>query len=144
VNHVLQIDAAAQARLEALEVPISGTPFIACVGTERIFAGAFWNLLSSQYFVEGVVINIEPGLLNSDRLQLNLGYPSDPDKLPSEAEDPRVDPRILDALRAAGKLSSTPLDPGFTIPDTTPDPNADITNRNSPADPYPTPTPLPK
>jgi hypothetical protein len=68
------------------------------VGRDPIYLGAFWPLYSSLSF-DGVVIPVP--LMDEPVIQITLGYPS-----PSffAGEDPRSDPRILQALAQAGRL----------------------------------------
>ncbi|HEX2906300.1 MAG TPA: hypothetical protein VHO69_05525 [Phototrophicaceae bacterium] len=99
-THEFEVTAAALERLKALQVPVSGIPFVVCVDGEPIYPGAFWTSLSSLSFDAAVVIDVLRGEAMG-MLQIDLGYPS-PEFFASE--DRRSDPRILDALAAAGKL----------------------------------------
>jgi hypothetical protein len=80
-------------------VGVSGFPFVVAVGDERIYAGAFWTPASSLSF-DGVVI-MEPFGEEGNVIYISLGYPGLDFYT---GKDPRADPRILDALQAAGKL----------------------------------------
>ena len=97
--HELVLTPEAGARLAGLMPPTTGLPFVVCVGSEAIYHGAFWPGYSSQSY-EGVVI--DPILAGQGRVWIKLGYPG-----PGffEVEDPRADPRILQALERAGKLA---------------------------------------
>ena len=87
------------ARVRALfepPVPTGGVPFVMTANGERIYAGAFWTMLSSLSY-DGVVI-LDPLPLSSvmpGDLRITLGYPA-PELF--TGEDPRSDPRILEAL----------------------------------------------
>lgn len=81
------------------QVDVSGVPFVVVVGSQRIYSGAFWSPLSSLSF-DGVVI-MQPLERPDHTIGFSLGYPS---RTAFTGVDPRGDPRILDALRAAGKL----------------------------------------
>jgi hypothetical protein len=86
--------------LFSLQVKVSGTPFVVVVGSQRIYSGAFWSPLSSLSF-DGVVI-MQPLERPGHTIGFSLGYPS---RTTFTGVDPRGDPRILEALRAAGKLN---------------------------------------
>ena len=75
---------------------MSGVPFVIVSTGERIYAGAFWSLASSLSF-DGVVI-LQPFDPAGMPLFINLGYPS-PDFF--TGEDPRANPRLLQALEDA-------------------------------------------
>jgi len=86
-------------RFQALKVPVTGRPFVVCVGNERIYAGAFWTPISSLLF-DGVTI-WQPLGGDNRLIRIEFGYPS---AGYGTGEDPRSDERIMDALRRAGKL----------------------------------------
>jgi len=97
-THTMQLTPAAAQRLAQLKVGVYGRAFIVCVGTEPIYAGAFWSPVSSVSF-NGVIIELPARV--EDELALTLGYPT---AAVSSGTDPRSDQRILTALRRAGKL----------------------------------------
>jgi hypothetical protein len=101
-THEIELTAAGYERIHSLSVPTSGTAFAVCVNGEPIYAGAFWSLISSQSF-DGVVIMIDPISTTREHavIQIQLGYPG-ADFF--HGDDPRSDPRILQALQQAGKL----------------------------------------
>lgn len=99
--HEILLTADAADRIEHLEVPTIGRPFVACVGAERIYSGAFWPLWSSASY-DGIVIEVP--LMNKRTIQLRRGYPSAEH---FRGPDPRSDTRILEALQGAGKVSKT-------------------------------------
>jgi phosphate transport system substrate-binding protein len=78
---------------------ISGRPFVVCVGSQRIYAGAFWTPVSSQSF-DGIAIVLLPNEEHTIRIQ--LGYPESLELF--RGFDLRADPRILRSLGEAGKL----------------------------------------
>lgn len=80
-------------------VPIAGKPFVILSYGERIYAGAFWTLLSSLSF-DGVTI-MRPGDHASREITITLGYPTEAF---FTGEDPRDDTRLLHALEDAGVL----------------------------------------
>ncbi|NLF64766.1 MAG: hypothetical protein GX579_09190 [Chloroflexi bacterium] len=98
-THTMSISEEAMARVRALfepPVPTGGVPFVMTANGERIYAGAFWTMLSSLSY-DGVVI-LDPLPLSSvmpGDLRITLGYPA-PELF--TGEDPRSDPRILEAL----------------------------------------------
>lgn len=101
-THEMALTPKALARVQQVFVtPIrtNGIPFVVCAGEERIYAGAFWTPLSSQSY-DGVVI-LQPFGADQTTIQLSLGYPGSFD---FTREDPRSDPRVLEALEEAGKL----------------------------------------
>ncbi len=73
-NHVIELTQAAYTRFRRMfPMPVNGIPFVVCVGTERIYAGAFWTPISSLSY-DGVVI-MPPFDPNVPIIRLNLGYP---------------------------------------------------------------------
>jgi hypothetical protein len=97
-THEIELTASAYERIGQLEAPVDGIPFVVCVGRDPIYLGAFWPLYSSLIF-DGVVIEVP--LMDEPVIQITLGYPSSPF---FGGEDPRSDPRILQALAQAGRL----------------------------------------
>jgi phosphate transport system substrate-binding protein len=77
----------------------SGRPFVVCVGSQRVYAGAFWMPFSSQSF-DGAAVVLGPSDARTIRIQ--PGYPESPDLF--LWLDPRSNPRILRSLGEAGKL----------------------------------------
>ena len=101
-THEIELGTSACPKLQqALPQPITvrGVPFVVCVGSERIYVGTFWTPLSSLSF-DGVVI-LQPCMAQQQTMRIELGYPSGGY---FTGFDPRADARILNALRAAGKL----------------------------------------
>lgn len=96
--HDLALAPAAINRLAKLTVPVQGLGFVICDGDQRLFAGAFWTPISSLSF-EGPTINI-PFDAETTEVHLYSGYPM----LDAASNDPRDDPRLLDAFRRDGKL----------------------------------------
>ena len=97
-THEMVLTPEASARLAAFTPPTTGLPFVVCVGGEAVYRGAFWAGYSSQSYA-GVVI--DPTLAAQGRVRIELGYPT---RDAFQGEDPRADPRILQALERAGKL----------------------------------------
>jgi hypothetical protein len=101
-THEIELTETAYARFARLhrKVPVyPGLPFAVCVGSERIYRGAFWTAYSSVPF-DGIVIDIYPAE-SSSPLRIETGYPS---KEWFEGEDLRFDPRIFRSLEEANKL----------------------------------------
>ncbi len=99
-THEIELTPAAYEKIVTLE----GWPsFVVCVDGRPIYSGAFWTIMRSSTF-DGVVI-IKPfsseAAPNHCVLRLELGYPG---RDWFNGEDPRADPRVLDALERAGKL----------------------------------------
>jgi hypothetical protein len=98
-THTMSLSDDAMARVRALfaaPVPTGGVPFVVTAGGERIYAGAFWTPLSSLSY-DGVVI-LDTQMLSSvipGDVRITLGYPA-PEVF--TGEDPRADPRILEAV----------------------------------------------
>jgi hypothetical protein len=99
-THEIELTASGYERIHSLSIPTTGIAFVVCVKGEPIYSGAFWAGYSSQSF-DGVVI--DPILATKEHpvIQIQLGYPG-PDFF--HGDDPRSDPRILQALEQAGKL----------------------------------------
>lgn len=85
--------------LFTLPVRVDGIPFVVRAQGEPIYAGAFWTPASSLSF-DGVIIP-QPFSEDETKIGLVLGYPA---RLVFTGEDPRADPRIVEALERAGKL----------------------------------------
>jgi hypothetical protein len=101
-THEIQLTRSAYQRFMArfpTPVKTDGIPFVVTVGEEAVYAGALWTPLSSLSF-DGVTI-LQPIDSSGDSIRIELGYPGSGffTRL-----DPRSDPRIIRALRAAGKL----------------------------------------
>jgi hypothetical protein len=96
----IELTASGYEHMHALSVPTSGKAFAVCVDGEPIYAGAFWVPISSQSF-DGVVIDPQQATRQNPVIQIRLGYPT-----PAffRGDDPRSDPRLLQALEQAGKL----------------------------------------
>jgi hypothetical protein len=104
-NHAIKLTSAAMQRLDAVQVPTSGTSFVVCVDRQEIYWGAFWAAYSSQSF-DGITIMLKPPLSpEKDTIQIGQGYPSSSFY---KGGDPRSDPRIMDSLKKAGKLLLAP------------------------------------
>jgi hypothetical protein len=97
-THCLLVTDAAWERVMNQQVPVSGTPFALCLDGEPLLVGSLWTPLSSLGF-DGVVIMVLIG--EQGQLCLERGYPG-----PTAGADPnpRVDPRLIGALRQRGKL----------------------------------------
>jgi hypothetical protein len=100
-SHQIELAPAAYGRLLADmdRMGTSGRPFVVCVGSQRIYAGAFWMPISSQSF-DGIAIVLLPSEEHTIRIQ--LGYPESADLF--RGFDLRADPRILRSLGEAGRL----------------------------------------
>lgn len=101
-SHEMELSAAAYGRVQALftlPARVDGIPFVVRVGDEPIYAGAFWTPLSSLSY-DGVTI-MQPLGDQDDMIRLALGYPS---PIVFTGQDPRADPRIIEALSKADKL----------------------------------------
>lgn len=106
-RHEIKLTSAAIKRLDALQVPTSGTAFVVCVDRQPLYWGAFWVGYSSQSF-DGITIMLMPPLsTEEDTIQIGHGYPSSGYY---KGEDPRSDPRIMDSLKKAGKLLLSTLE----------------------------------
>ena len=99
-THEIELTATAFDRIENLDVPVSGLPFVVCVGDMRVYDGTFWVAFSSQSSA-GVVI-MKPLASNPQSIRIQLGYPGDFD---FQGKDPRSDERIMQALEHSGKLA---------------------------------------
>lgn len=101
-THTLELTVDAYARVQKIfpmPVRVEGIPFVVRVGSELIYAGAFWTPASSLTF-DGPYI-MQPFASDTHTIQIELGYPSN---AVYTGRDPRADPRIINALQAAGKL----------------------------------------
>ena len=101
-SHTIELTPAAYAHIQEIfpmPVKVTGSPFVICVGKERIYAGAFWTPLSSLSY-DGVII-LQPMDPTKTTIQMTLGYPV-PDVF--TGKDPRDDPRIIKSLEQDKKL----------------------------------------
>ena len=85
-------------RISSLEVPVTGIPFMARIGSQEIYNGSFWVSFSSLSY-SGIVI--DTFRIQNNTISVDLGYPSSQF---FEGADYRNDPRILDHFRKLGKL----------------------------------------
>ena len=97
-HHELMLTESAFARLTQLEVPVNGLGFAVCVNREVIYSGAFWTPISSVSY-DGPVIIVPLNSQSTRKVKIDLGYPSSSF---FQGQDPRSDPRILNAL--AGRV----------------------------------------
>lgn len=99
-THEIGLTASGYERIHSLSVPVNGKAFAVCVDGQPIYAGAFWVGYSSLIF-DGIVIDTIRATKEHPVIQIQLGYPG-----PAffHGDDPRSDPRILQALEQAGKL----------------------------------------
>lgn len=103
-THELELSETAYSRVQQLfgvPIRVTGIPFVACIGEEPIYSGAFWSPLSSLSH-DGVTI-MQPLNTEQRTIQITLGYAS-PVVYPDS--DPRADRRIMEALDTAGKLKT--------------------------------------
>jgi hypothetical protein len=99
-THQIKLTPEAYQRIEALQVPTTGTSFVVCLDDSPVYWGAFWAGYSSQSF-NGVTIIVPTLGLAENTIEISLGYPS---ASFYKGEDPRGEIRIKDALQKAGKL----------------------------------------
>lgn len=99
-THEIALSDAAMQRLVALKVPMNGLGFVVTVDGWPVYGGAFWSYLSSLMY-EGVTIMVPP--LDADNFPVRIGG-TYPDANQAPPNDPRADPRVLDALRQTGVL----------------------------------------
>ncbi len=97
-THLVELTTAASQRLTDLNLP--GNLFVVTVGQERVYYGGFMAAYMSRSY-DGVVILWPPITRDDLKMEIQLGYPGSDFFI---GEDPRSDPRIMDALRQAGKL----------------------------------------
>jgi hypothetical protein len=100
-THEIELTASAYHRIQQLDVPVSGLPFVVSIGRKAVYWGAFWTLLSSMPF-DGFVILQHPGESEGRVIRIDFGYPS-PGLLP-DSEDPRANETLMSALERDGKL----------------------------------------
>lgn len=99
-GYELTLTEEAFARYKALDIPVSGLPFLVTVHDKVIYKGTFCTPISSLSN-QGIVI--EASFLDQGPvLHFQLGYPESPDLF--EGEDMRNAEDILEAFRSVGKL----------------------------------------
>ena len=79
------------------QVGVYGLPFVVVADGERIYLGAFWTMVSS---VAAALPTVELEMIEDSGFVIQTGYPVGGDG----ADDPRSDPRLVDALRRVGRL----------------------------------------
>lgn len=99
-THEIELTATGYERIHSLSVPVNGKAFVVCVDGQPIYGGAFWVGYSSLSF-DGIVIDTIRATKEHPVIQIQLGYPG---SAFFHGDDPRSDPRILQALEQAGKL----------------------------------------
>jgi hypothetical protein len=101
-THTIELTDAGYEKVTALlaeGLQVAGIPFAILAKGERIYAGAFWSMLSSQSF-DGVVI-MDPVFTEDQAITVSLGYPGSGF---FTGTDPRNDARLMEALDEAGVL----------------------------------------
>lgn len=88
-------------KIEALKVPVAGSPFVIKIDGKEIYDGSFWVSFSSLSY-SGIVIDTLR--IQNNTISIDLGYPSEGF---FEGVDPRNDSRILDYFQKLGKLKQT-------------------------------------
>lgn len=79
-------------------VPVYGLPFVVMADDEPIYLGSFVTSLSSESFDHPVIVLED---MTDSSATIASGYPAGSPSNP----DPRADPRILEVLSEAGKLT---------------------------------------
>lgn len=85
-------------KIKALEVPVSGKPFVIKLNGKEIYKGSFWTSLSSLSY-SGIVINIS--MIQNNILKIEKGYPTSEF---FEGIDPRNNSEIFNYFQKNGKL----------------------------------------
>jgi len=98
-DHEMALNEDALTRLQQLQAPLNGLPFVVCADNKPVYWGAFWTPLSSLSF-DGPVILL-PLLSESRQVKIQWGYPGSPHP---PGRDPRASPEILRSLQLLGKL----------------------------------------
>lgn len=93
-NHELQLNEAAIGKIPQA-IPLDGMPVVVVVDGQRIYLAALWTPVSS------LSASIPTMTLYDGYLSINLGYPGEG---ANSRIDPRVNKRIYQALKDAGKL----------------------------------------
>lgn len=99
-THEIELTATGYEKIHSLSVPVNGKAFAVCVDGQPIYAGAFWVGYSSLSF-DGIVIDTIRATKENPVIQIQLGYPG---SVFFHGDDPRSDPRILQALEQTGQL----------------------------------------
>jgi len=103
-THEMTLTTGAFDRISRLEVPVRGRSFVVCIDRQPTYWGAFWTPISSMSF-DGVTIWKPLGPQEAKVIKLELGYPSSSFY---DGADPRNNAEVMESLRKAGKLISTP------------------------------------
>jgi len=99
-THEIRLTELGAKKIEGLQVPMHGSPFVVKIGGEKIYNGLFVTPISSisQPPSEAVIETLT--LVQNNTIKIQMGYP------PSQfgAEDPRNNPKIFDYFQSIKKL----------------------------------------
>jgi hypothetical protein len=97
-SHEIKLTAEGVGKIEALKVPMSGTPFVIKLNDKEIYNGSFWVSISSISY-SGIVINTLE--IQNNIVKIEKGYPSSGF---FKGTDPRNNSEIFDYFQKIGKL----------------------------------------
>lgn len=99
-THEIVLTPQAFEKINAMQPPVNGTLFVACVDGGPVYTGAFWTMASSLSY-DGAVIMVPSFSSTENSIQITLGYPASGY---FQGTDPRTYHSIKTALEDAGKL----------------------------------------
>jgi hypothetical protein len=97
-SHEIKLTDEGLGKVEALKVPVSGTPFMIKLNGKEIYNGSFWVSISSISY-SGIVINTLE--IQNNTMKIEKGYPSSGF---FEGTDPRNNSDIHYYFQKIGKL----------------------------------------
>ena len=97
-SHEIKLTTEGLGKIEALKVPVSGTPFMIRLNGKEIYDGSFWVSISSIPYSGIVIDTLE---IQNNTMKIEKGYPSSGF---FKGTDPRNNSEIFDYFQKIGKL----------------------------------------
>lgn len=98
-SHEIKLTQYGVEKIRAIEVPVSGRPFVIKLSDKEIYNGSFWASFSSMSY-SGIVIDVLK--IQNNIIKIEKGYPT-PEFF--EGKDPRNNSEIFDYFQKIGKLT---------------------------------------
>ncbi len=98
-SHEIELTEEGVEKIEALNVPLSGRPFIVKINGEQIYNGSFWSPISSKPH-SGIIIET---LFQNNTIKIEKGYPTSEF---FEGLDLRNHPKVFNYLEKVEKLKT--------------------------------------
>jgi hypothetical protein len=99
-SHEMTLTEEGIGKLDALTVPVRGTPFVVRLNGKEVYNGSFWTPISS-ISCDGIVVEVFRD--HNAIVKIQRGYPSS--DFASPGADPRNSPEIMGYFQKIGKLT---------------------------------------